>query len=181
MSSNSLSLSPLPPQSQWFGFLPDHATIMIRRREAQAPATSPSPSPWTAIGNPAASLVLIDASFPRSAAARELLEKMIFALGKTLQDVRLYELAAPGQYTASITHELTELTSHTSERVALLLGEEAAQLKFDSKLFKKVILTHSPMHLLQHPEKKRASWEHLQQAARELGWPLPSPSKKGTR
>ncbi len=184
-ASPALSLSSLPHHSQWFGFLPEHAIVMSRQ---QLPPVS-SLAHWTAKGSPTAALVLIDASLPRSLAAQELLEKMIFALGQSLQDVLHYELFSPSSHAPHLDDEIRKhleseihsLSSSPESRVAILLGEEATQLGIAPKLFRKVISTYSPAHLLQHPEHKRATWEHLQKAAQELGWTLPQPSKKGTR
>jgi uracil-DNA glycosylase family 4 len=187
---------------QWSGFLPKRALVMARvgaqaearPKLAQPGPAAPLPSTSPALsgeGDPNAQLVFVSEA-PLEPKARELLDKMIVAMGLHRDQVYLCSVAsdlAPG----SRDPELDQQLSLLAPKIIVALGDAAAhalletdapvsalrgQLRPYPRRNAKLMPTYPPGHLLKNPESKRDAWSDLQAVARELG--LAIPARKGT-
>jgi hypothetical protein len=99
--------------------------------------------------------------------ARELLQKMIASLGLGSDTTRIEELAEAGE------HLNSEIDFDGN--LAVVLGEDAAyRLGLFDGTGVRAIVSHSLQSLLANVALKRESWQHLQLAAREVGWTIPT-------
>jgi hypothetical protein len=104
--------------------------------------------------------------------AHELLFKMLQALGvnpsgDAAGSTELIELEDSGEW--------LEGEVDFGGNLVVVLGEEAAmRLGILDSGGVRAIVTHSLQSLMQQPQLKRESWQHLQVAAREAGWAIPA-------
>ena len=92
---------------------------------------------------------------------------MIASLGLGPDTTRIEELAESGEHLNS--------DIDFDGNLAVVLGEDAAyRLGLFDGTGVRAIVSHSVQSLLINPGLKRESWQHLQLAAREAGWTIPS-------
>jgi hypothetical protein len=98
--------------------------------------------------------------------ARELFTKMLGALGIEANiQAQVVELSDEGGY--------FENTPDFGGNLVVALGEEAAmRLGILDSGGVRALVTHSLQSLISEPALKRESWQHLQLAAKEVGWAI---------
>lgn len=153
------------------GFLPPSAILMAGQPEegsfeAQEPSEDAVPSKNYA-RTPSGILFFASHDDLSSPGARDLLLKMIGALGMTPGNETQLEEVGNGS-------EFHEGAVDFGGNLVVALGEEAAlAIGILDEAGVRAIVTHSLQSLIEQPQFKRESWQHLQVAAREAGWTIP--------
>jgi uracil-DNA glycosylase family 4 len=166
--------------SVWTGFLPENSIVMTRKRAA----TQQLSSRFKVEGNPSAALMFIAADpnegaevegRPLSGPSGELLDKMIEAMGLSLNQVCIVNVLRNSS-SENLNSELQRQTALVQPKVIVALGELALQalLETDSPLSQtrgrfqnyrgmKLMPTYHPSQLLRTPSSKKEAWSDLQQ------------------
>lgn len=136
------------------GFLPPNAIVMTRRARVSEtePVAATTPT-FPVLGNPDSELLFV--SPPMSAGERQLLQKMVEAMGTSLKDVLLAEV--PAGFAADASTLARPTTKMTVALGVKLSGSQVAN-------------THSLTELSQSPDAKKQTWEVLKHVMKELGW-----------
>ncbi len=138
------------PYSPLEGFLPPRALLMGRRE-------------MPSVDSPAYSLVFLGAPAEFEGLARELLEKMITALGLRR------DLVAVAAYSDPVLPR---------GAVQVILGRcfDAPRGHWTEFRGQRSMCTHAPSDMLQNPSLKKEAWDDLKKVAQDLGIVLPSRS-----
>ncbi|MBS1960517.1 MAG: hypothetical protein JST80_13655 [Bdellovibrionales bacterium] len=136
------------------GFLPPNAIIMTRRPSvSEVHDTTATTVAFTKLGNPNSELLFV--SPPMSAGERQLLQKMVEAMGANLVDVGLVEV--PADFVADASTLAGPATKMTVSLGVKLAGSQVAN-------------THSLTELSKSADAKKQTWEVLKHVMKELGW-----------
>lgn len=164
------------------GFLPKSAIVMARRRGTQAPETRQSTDSFALLGegNPQAQLFFIgEDSFGEKAG--ELLDRMIEAMGLRSEQFFLSRIVVGGTEGSLPLDKIEPKVIVALGKAAQTLLESqtpVSQLRGQLHPYRgaKLMATHDPAFLLDHPECKREAWADLKAVAQELGLSLPQKS-----
>ena len=155
------------------GFLPPSAILMAdpdaASHEAAQDALSDDTAPERLIFSktPSGLLFFVSQDDINGPGARELFHKMIGALGLSMESTRIEELSD------AQNHQNSDIDF--GGNLAVVLGEDAAyRLGLFDGAGVRALVSHSLSALLADAGLKRESWNHLQMAAREAGWKIPT-------
>jgi|GEM_PF-5187987 len=155
------------------GFLPSSAILMADPDAASHEAPQDAlpeevaPERLSYPKTPSGLLFFVSQDDINSPGARELLHKMVGALGLSAETARIEELSD------AQNHQNSDIDF--GGNLAVVLGEDAAyRLGLFDGTGVRALVSHSLSSLLADAGLKRESWSHLQMAAREAGWKIPA-------
>ena len=146
-------------RAAWQGFLPRRAILMVRKRDLAPCQSKPSPK------------VIFLGERLNEPSFRDLLERMIHAMGLSLDQVGIADPSALKGFPQMIV-----ALGEGSAQNLLATEESLASLRGRFHVLEggtRVRVIHHPSELMNNPSAKREAWSDLQQVARELGIVIP--------